>query len=101
MLLMTRRQTNPRGIIAAHRRTAGNESSKVVAESNSATTELEMKHRREIHGNPRDSVKADQIEKWFGKHEKLDCLQNCLQRCRRKNRNEVYVIENIGRGDRI
>jgi hypothetical protein len=28
-------------------------------------------------------------------------LQFCLQHCRRKNRNVAYVIENIGRGDRI
>ena len=49
----------------------------------------------------RDSVKADEMEKRFGKREKLDCLPNCLQHCRRKNRNEVYLIENIGRGARI
>ena len=28
-------------------------------------------------------------------------LQNRLQRCRRKTRNAVYVLEKIGRGERI
>jgi hypothetical protein len=50
---------------------------------------------------PMGCVKADQTEKRFGKLEKRNRLQFCLQHCRRKNRNEVYVIENIGRGDRI